>query len=277
MSGNGKTWVSGRLVNTAEAAVSAFDHGLLTGDGVFETLRVYRGVPFAAGRHLDRLRRSAVGMALDLPADSALRSAMAEVVAGNGLVEGRLRITVTGGPAPLGSERGPSPPTVIVAGSAMAPWPETEAVVVVPWPRNHRGALAGLKTISYGENVVALAYARERGGGEAVFANLDGDLCEGSGTNVFAGIGGRLLTPPLSSGCLAGVTRDLLVELVDVAEEQLPVRALAHADEAFLTSSTREVQPIASVDGQQLPLVPGPLTKGAAAAFAALVERDLDP
>ncbi|MGH9279543.1 MAG: aminotransferase class IV, partial [Acidimicrobiales bacterium] len=270
MSQTAMVWVDGRLAGAGDATVSVFDHGLLTGDGVFETLRVYRSAPFAARRHLDRLRQSAAGMGLPVPGPDVLRAAMDEVVAANGLVDGRLRITVTGGPTPLGSARAAVAPTVIVAGARLGSWPAAEPVIVVPWPRNDRGALTGVKTISYGENVVALAYARERGGGEAVFANLAGELCEGSGTNVFVGVGGRLITPPLSSGCLAGVTRDLLIETVKVAEEPLPVAALATADEAFLTSSTREVHPIASVDGRPLPSVPGPLTQAAAAAFNAL-------
>ena len=131
--------------------------------------------------------------------------------------------------------------------------------------------------MSYGENVVALAHAHERGAGEAVFGNLVGNLCEGTGTNVFVAVGGRLLTPPLSAGCLAGVTRELLFELVDVAEEDLPLSALTTADEAFLTSSTREVQPIRAVDGAPLAAAPGPLTQEASAALADLVERDLEP
>jgi branched-chain amino acid aminotransferase len=159
----------------------------------------------------------------------------------------------------------------------MAPWPATTDVVVVPWPRNERSALAGLKTISYAENVVALAYAKARGAGEALFANLGGDLCEGTGTNVFVGRDGRLVTPPLSSGCLPGVTRDLLIELVEVVEEVMPVAGLAQVDEAFLSSSTREVQPIAAINGRRLAGAPGPLTKAAADAFRELVERDLDP
>ncbi len=165
----------------------------------------------------------------------------------------------------------------MVAGGPLTEWPDTTDVVVVPWPRNERGALAGLKTISYGENVVALAHAAERGGGEAIFANLAGNLCEGSGSNVFVVSAGRLLTPPLSAGCLAGVTRACLLKVTDAVEEDLPVEALAQADEAFLTSSTREVQPIRAVDGVVLPNVPGPLTEQAARAFADLVARDLDP
>ena len=97
---------------------------------------------------------------------------------------------------------------------------------------------------------MALAYAKERGAGEAIFGNLVGNLCEGTGTNVFVAVGSRLVTPPLSSGCLAGVTRDLLLELLDVVEEDMPLSALASAREAFLSSSTREVQPISAVDGR---------------------------
>ena len=270
-------WVDGSLADATAACVSVFDHAVLTGDGVFETLRVYDGVPFALRRHLERLVRSAAGMRLPVPDRGVLREAVDSVVAANGLSHGRLRITVTGGPGPLGSDRGDARPTVIVAGAALLPWPPTTDVVVVPWPRNERGALVGLKTVSYGENVVALAYARDRGAGEAVFGNLAGNLCEGTGTNVFVGVGGRLVTPPLSSGCLPGVTRDLLLEELEVAEDDLPLPALGDADEAFVSSSTREVQPIRAVDGRTLPECPGPLTRAAAGAFAALVARDLDP
>ena len=270
-------WIDGAVVDETEARISPFDHGLLTGDGVFEALRVTRSRPFAARRHLERLERSAAGLRLPCPPAATLRDAIEEVIRANALVEGRLRITVTGGISALGSDRGGGGPTVIVAGGPLPLWPPAADVVVVPWPRNERGALAGLKTISYGENVVALTHARERGAGEAIFGNLAGNLCEGTGTNVFVGIGGRLATPPLSSGCLAGVTRDLLLGLVDVVEDDLPLDALAGADEAFLTSSTRDVQPIRAVDDRLLPAWPGPLTAAAADAFGALLSRDLDP
>jgi len=270
-------WVDGVLAPASEARVSPFDHGLLTGDGVFETLRVLGGRPFAITRHLERLDRSARGLGLDPPAHDLVTSAMAAVVAANGLDEARLRVTVTGGPSALGSEREPGPPTVVVAGCPQAPWPATAEVAVVPWPRNERGALVGLKTVSYGENVVALAHARRRGAGEAIFGNLAGNLCEGTGTNVFCAVDGRLLTPPLRSGCLAGVTRDLVIELTGAVEEDLELDRFASVDEAFLTSSTRDVQPISVVDGTSLAAAPGPLTREAAAAFAALVARDLDP
>ena len=273
-----KVWVNGSLCDEENAKVSPFDHGLLTGDGVFETLKVYGGQAFAVRRHLDRLAFSAKGLGLPMPDAGALRRAVDEVVAANGIVDdGRVRITLTGGPAPLGSERAEVDPLVIVAAGVIRPWPPTTDVVVVPWPRNERGALAGFKTTSYGENVVALAYAHERGAGEAIFGNLVGNLCEGTGTNVFLVVAGRLVTPPLSSGCLAGVTRSLVVELTGAVEEDVPVSALATAEEAFLTSTTREVQPVRAVDGALLPAAPGSATTAAADAFSELVLRDLDP
>lgn len=272
-----RVWIDGVLCDESAARVSPFDHGLLTGDGVFETLKVYDGTPFAARRHLERLDASCKGLGLP-PADhGVLREAMAAVIEANGFQSGRIRITLTGGVSPLGSERGDGGTLIIVAGGALSPWPDSTDVSVVPWPRNERGALAGLKTTSYGENVVALAYAKERGAGEAIFGNTVGNLCEGTGTNVFVGIGGRLITPPLSSGCLAGVTRALVLEVTNAVEEDLPLSALADADEAFLSSTTREVQPIRAVDGRALPSVPGPLTSAASEAFNSLVARDLDP
>ncbi|MDQ4091429.1 MAG: aminotransferase class IV [Actinomycetota bacterium] len=270
-------WIDGALVDEAEARVSPFDHGLLTGDGVFETMKIVRGQPFAARRHLARLDRSTAGMRLPCPAPALVLAAIEQVIAANGIEDGRVRVTVTGGPGALGSDRAAVEPTVIVAAGPLPAWPPGADVVVAPWPRNERGALAGVKSISYGENVVALAHARDRGAGEAIFANLAGHLCEGTGTNVFVAVGGRLVTPPLTAGCLAGVTRELVMELLDVVEENLPVEALASAEEAFLTSSTREVQPIRSVDGRSLGNCPGPLTVGAGAAFRALVAREVDP
>ncbi|MBV9413085.1 MAG: aminotransferase class IV family protein [Acidimicrobiia bacterium] len=270
-------WVNGRLSTEGEAQVSPFDHALLTGDGVFETLKVEGGVPFAVRRHLERLTRSAAGLAIDPPSADQIRDALDQVVAANDLSEGVARITLTGGPAPLGSDRGSVGPTLIVACGPPRGWGAEAAVAVAPWPRNERSALAGLKTVSYAENVIALRWAKERGAEEAVFGNLAGQLCEGTGTNVFVAVAGRMLTPPLNSGCLAGVTRDLLLELGVAEEADLPLSALAEADEAFLTSSTRDVHPISSVDGAPLPTVPGPLTNAAAEAFRALQARDVDP
>ena len=275
-------WLNGTLVDAATARISPFDHGFLVGDGVFETVRIYRGQPFAWRRHLERLVNSATSLGLAVPDAGGLRAATDAVLRANRLSSARLRITVTGGEAPLGSERGTNPPTVIVAAAEMRPWPETATVVSVPWVRNDRGATAGLKTTSYAENVRALAYAHERGADEAIFPNTRDELCEATGSNVFVAHGGVLRTPPAAAGCLLGVTRALVLELagsldIPVAEVALAMDTLASADEAFLTSTTRELQPIALVDGGALPDPPGPITSKLAAAFADLVARDLDP
>ena len=167
--------------------------------------------------------------------------------------------------------------TAIVALAEQNPPAPSVDVVVVPWPRNEFGALAGLKTTSYGENVRALAYAAEHGGSEAIFANMAENLCEGTGTNIFVVSGGRLLTPPLAAGCLAGVTRALVLEWVGAAEEDMPAAELANADEAFLTGTTRDVQPIAHVNGLKLTAAPGPITRKAAAVFAMRAAESPDP
>lgn len=272
-------WVSVNSLVTPdyEARIDPFDHAVLTGDGVFETLRIYGQTAFAITRHLARLRYSAAAMNLEVPDDETLRSTIAEVIEANGIEHGRLRITLTGGPGPLGSARGAAGPTVIVAAEAMKPWPPTTNVVTVPWPRNERGALAGVKSTSYGENVIAWNYAAQRDAGEAVFANTVGNLCEGTGSNVFLALDGELITPPTTSGCLAGVTRDLIIELTGATERDCSLEQLALADEAFLTSTTREVQPIAEVDGTKLPAAPGPLATAAQAAFTRLLQTTLDP
>jgi len=275
-------WTNGVLLDTDSARISPFDHGILVGDGVFETVRVYGGQPFAWRRHLDRLAHSASGLGLAAPDRDELLAASQAVLRANNLTEARLRITVTGGIAPLGSERGESPPTVIVAATEVRPPPPTTSVVVVPWVRNERSAIAGLKTISYAENVRALAFAHERGAGEAIFANTRGELCEATGSNVFVVRNNIVFTPPAESGCLLGVTRALVLELcadlgIECDEPALPIAALAEAEEAFLTSTVREIQPISAVDGRDLPHSPGSCARRLTEAFAALVTRDLDP
>ena len=273
----GLVWVDGSLIEAVEARVSIFDHGLTVGDGVFETLKATDGRPFATRRHLERLRRSADGLDLRVPfSDGELRTAMAEVLAAQPLSSARVRVTVTGGIAPLGSERGEDGATVVIAIGPLKEAASSTAVCVVPWPRNERGAMAGIKTTSYAENVKALAYAKARGCTEAIFATTTDLLCEGTGSNVFVGIDGRLLTPPLSSGCLAGVTRDLVLEVTDAAEEDIPLAAFRAADEVFLTSTGRDVQAVHQVDDRRLP-VPGPLTAAAATAFEALAAATDDP
>jgi branched-chain amino acid aminotransferase len=266
----------GLLDDPAAPAITISDHGLTVGDGVFESVKVLDGRPFALTRHLDRLATSARGLGLPALDADAVRRGVAEVLAGWDLPLGRIRITYTGGVAPLGSGRGDQPPTLVVVADVLQPAPDVASVVVVPWPRNERGALAGLKTTSYAENVVALAYAAARGAGEALFANTVGNLCEGTGSNVFYVVDGELRTPTLESGCLAGVTRALLLEWYGAREIDEPVDVLAEAEEVFLASTTRDVQPVLRCQDRTLP-APGPVTAACMKVWAEREPQDVDP
>ncbi len=273
-------YVNGSLVDERDASVSALDHGFVVGDGVFETVLLRSGRPFALRRHLERITRSAVGLGIEPPDAEELARATRDVVAASGLADGRIRITVTDGIGPLGSARLAGPRTVVVA---VAP-PDADhrehcSVAVPPWRRNERGALSGLKTTSYGENVRALSWAAERGADEAIFANTRDELCEGTGSNIFVVRAGETLTPPLSSGCLAGVTRALVIETHGAVERDLPIEEFRSGaiDEAFVTSSLRGVQPVAAIDGVPLSLCPGPVTGKAAEAYLALLAASDEP
>jgi branched-chain amino acid aminotransferase len=270
-------WVNGRLLDDPTApALAVDDHGVTVGDGVFEAVKVVDGRPFALTRHLERMARSAAGLGLPEPPAADVRRGIEAVLAAEPLPLGRLRITYTGGAAPLGSGRGEGPPTLVVVAATLSPAAATASVVTVPWPRNERGALAGLKTTSYAENVVALAYAHERGAGEAVFANLAGNLCEATGSNVFYVVDGELRTPTLTSGCLAGISRALLLEWYGGREVDEPVEVLAEADEIFLVSTTRDVQGVTRCDDREL-AAPGPVTAECRAAWAAGEAKGIDP
>ncbi len=272
----GANWADGRILSPGETAVRADDHSVVVGDGVFETTGVLDGVPFALTRHLARLARSAAGLGIQTPDDAQIREAVAEVIAADRRA-GLLRITWSSGPGPLGSGRSDGPGTLVLSTGPGNVWPATERVHLGPWVRNEHGALTGLKTTSYAENAKALAIAHRRGCTEALFRNTAGHLCEGTGTNVFLVVDDVLVTPPLSSGCLAGVTRGLLLELVDVVERDVALDEIEVASEAFLSSATRDVSSIAAVDDHDLPMAPGPVTTAVAAAFADLVARTPDP
>lgn len=282
-------WSNGRLHGPEDLLLSGVDHGLTVGDGVFETCAVYDGTAFALSRHLRRLKRSAEGLGLAAPDEGAIREGVAAVLADAGPDVGRLRITLTGGPGPLGSHRFAAEDqhqsVLVLAGPGARS--EVSRVIRVPWVRNERSSVAGLKTTSYAENVVAVAEAYRRGADEAVLANTVGDLCEGTASNVFVERDGELVTPPLSSGCLAGITRELLLEWSAAAG--LPVREAAAGELRYevlddvadgsaylmMSGSIRNVSPVASLDGVDIDL--GPVSLEAQRLFQARLADDLDP
>ncbi|PVU81132.1 aminotransferase IV [Cellulomonas sp. WB94] len=282
-------WADGRLCGPGDPVVTAVDHGLTVGDGIFETCSVADGHAFALTRHLRRLARSARGLGLTDPDEDAIRAGVEAVLAAAGPDVGRVRITVTAGPGPLGSNRaepGTARQTVLVlAGPVVRS--AVARVVRVPWVRNERSAVAGLKTTSYAENVVALAQAYRRGADEALLANTVGELCEGTGSNVLVERGGELVTPGLASGCLAGITRELLLEWA--AEDGLPVREARAGELPFevldavaagtghlsLSGSIRNVVPVVSLDERDV--VPGELSLAARHLFETRSAENVDP
>ncbi len=269
-------WVDGALVADGAPALRPDDHGLV-GDGAFEAIKVRAGKPFAMTRHINRLLRSAGALGIK-PDLELIHRGVAEIVQQDLARAGNcwLRITVTGGSAPMGTGGVGTVPTVVIALAPMAPWGPTCDVAITPWSRNQNAPTAGLKTISYADNVIALRWAHERGADEALFTNTAGVLCEGTGTNVYVAVDGEVHTPPLSGGCLSGVTRELLIEHGVVAEGDISPDQFRKAPEAFLTSTSRDVHPIATVDGVPLPTAPGPLTVKAAEAFREIAKAD-DP
>jgi branched-chain amino acid aminotransferase len=272
-----KVWLNGAVLDSDDARISVRDHGLTVGDGVFETMKVVDGVPFSLTRHLTRLATSAGRLGLAAPDEAMLRKGAKELMSAHAPGEvGRLRITVTGGDGPPGTERGSSGPTVLMVAGPAGSWPVSAALATVPWSRNENSAVAGAKTTSYAENVVALAYAKERGAAEALFLDTRGNLCEGTGSNIFLIVAGRLVTPALSTGCLAGVTRGLVIEWNGATEDELPAGVLDEADEAFITSSTRDVQAVHAVDARTY-AAPGPVTAAVIAEFAERSGADPDP
>jgi branched-chain amino acid aminotransferase len=272
-------WMNGSLLTDPTAkAISVVDHGFTVGDGVFEAVKVIGGAPFALTRHLDRLERSALGLGLPPVNRAEVVAGVEAVLAADAIALGRVRITYTAGPSPLGSgrEEAQAQPSLVVVAAAMGAWPETTAIVTVPWPRNERGAVAGLKTTSYAENVVALAEAAKHGASEAIFANTVGHLCEGTGSNVFYVVNGEVRTPTLASGCLAGVTRALVIEWFGVREIDEPIEIAEQADEVFLASTTRDVQAVHRWNEREL-AAPGPITRGLVKGWATKERESIDP
>jgi branched-chain amino acid aminotransferase len=271
-----RIWLDGRVYdNPQQATVAGTDHGLVVGDGVFETLKVTERGAFAVRRHLDRLSRSAAALHLPAPDHGQIREAIDAVLDGREFPRGKLRITYTGGRGPLGSEAAYGSPTLIAAlapADAAAP---RASIVTAPWTREH-GALAGVKSISYAENVRALSYAAQHEASEAIFLNTSGRVCEGTGSNIFLVFGDTIITPPLSSGPLAGITRELIMEWSSVEERDLSLEEAKRADEVFLTSSMRDVQAVTGWDDRDFGPT-RPVTQAVAINFTERSAADLDP
>ncbi len=272
--------VNGRVSDQEHAVISVFDHGFLYGEGVYETLRTYNGEPFLFERHMDRLRKSAGMLALHVPLSDAdiagrFRDTMRTARLGDHPDrEAYLRILITRGVGELTYDPAacPTPSVVVIAKPHVNPSPEAfekgVRVVLVPIVRNHPGSVNPLiKSNNLLNNALAMQDAFRRGGFEGVMRNYRGELAECTQSNLFIVKNGVALTPPVDAGLLPGITRGFLFEVgaeagIEVREAVLRDADLFGADEAFLTSTTREVTPIVRVDDKTIGAgVPGPVTR----------------
>ena len=253
--------VDGRISPTAEATVGLKDDGLYRGDGAFEVIRLYEGRPFALVDHVDRLVRSA--SAIELRFDrGALEGEIASLLEAAGPVDGQLRLIVT-----RGGRR-------IAATEPIPEHPETLSLASVTYCPTV--ILNGVKSLSYAANMQATRVARGSGADEAVLIRPDGTVLEPPTSSVFwVSPEGELRTPALADGVLESITRDRMIKALHVEQGSWHIDDLHAASEAFLASTTREIQAVSSVDGRVLSAAPGPRTREAQQAFAETLGREL--
>lgn len=253
--------VDGRISPSAEATVPLRDDGLYRGDGVFEVIRLYAGRPFALADHLDRLERSAAAIQLELDR-AALEREIEALLAAAGEADAQLRLIVT-----RGGRR-------IAAIEPLPAHPATLSLATVTYCPSV--ILNGVKSLSYAANMQATRLAQAQGADEAVLVQPDGTVLEPPTSAIFwVSPQGTLRTPALDNGVLESITRDRLVKALHVEEGAWPVADLRAAHEAFLASTTREIQAVAAIDGVELPQAPGPRTREAQAAFTATLGVEL--
>jgi branched-chain amino acid aminotransferase len=271
--------VNGRVFDQEHAMISVFDHGFLYGEGVYETLRTYGGRPFLFDRHMRRLRNSAAMLALEIPlSDEEVAARFQETMKAGGLGaagrEAYIRILVTRGVGELSYDPAacPTPSVVIIVKPHFDLEPDVldagVKVALVSIVRNHPGSVNPIiKSNNLLNSALAMQEAVRKGAFEGLMRNYRGELAELSTANIFVVKSGAALTPPLDSGLLAGLTREFLLEMgpqwgVPVREQVLRDEDLFGADEAFLTSTTREIVPIVQVDERTIGSgTPGPVTK----------------
>jgi len=256
--------LDGAVMAAADAVVPATDEGLLRGDGAFEVLRLYGGRPYALEEHLARLARSAANLRLPLEL-AAVRADVARLLgaAGGQPDPGALRIVITrGGRRLLLTEELPQhAPSIRLASVTYAP----------------TRLLDGVKSLSYAANMLATRLAREQGADEALLVTPHGRVLEAPTSSIFWSAGGKVLTPPLSDHLLASITRAVTIELADAGERSCTLDELLAADEAFLVSTTRELQPVASVDDRPIgDGEPGPVACGLAERLHERILAELD-
>jgi branched-chain amino acid aminotransferase len=269
-------YIDGKYYPKSEAKISVYDHGLLYGDGVFEGIRAYNGIVFKLKEHIDRLYRSAHPIFLKIPLTKAeLTEALLETLRKNNLTDAYIRLVVTRGIGDLGLDPRKCPKaTVIIITEPTLVLHSPEKLekgisTVITWVRRNSvdAATHELKSLNYLNSILGKIEANNNGVDEAICLDKTGFVCEGVGENIFIVKDGKLLTPPLSSGALDGITRTFVIKLakkmgIEVTERNITPNELFTADEAFFTGTAAEVAPIHDVNGRVIGAgKQGPVTK----------------
>jgi branched-chain amino acid aminotransferase len=280
-------YVNGRFLPKDEAQISVFDHGFLYGDGIYETLRSYNGKIFLLQKHLARLKQSAEAIALTLPLSlDELGDALRESITVNKLQDAYIRIQISRGPGDIGLDPAlcPAPTTVIVT-KPFHDYPREHyengvSLSVVQTRRNHPLALSpAIKSTNFLNNILAKIESLRAGAYEGIMLNWKGYVAEGTISNIFIARRGVITTPGLDAGILEGVTRDLVLHLartsgIKTRESLIRPKDLLHADECFITNTTIEVMPVASIDGSLIGNGrPGAMTRTLLQAYRREVQR----
>lgn len=269
---------NGRLLPLSEARLSPGQAGLLLGWGVFTTLRVYRGRPFAFESHWQRMSRDAKRLNVALPVTSSELSESIETLARkNQREEGTARVSFVRNAG--GAWAGPSerPVDWLVFTQALAAWPDSYRLLLQPNAVYADGVLAGAKMLSWAANSSFYEKAHAAGCDDALLLNERGHVTECTSANIFAVSKGKILTPPLSSGCLPGVTREILLKAgrnagLDISEAEITLEFLKSANEVFITSTTRDVGPVREIVGLNQYSTGGEPVRKAKEIFSRIIE-----
>ncbi len=256
-------YFNGSLIPIEDIKLSITDRGFLYGDGIFETIRIYNKIPFCFEQHLHRLKVGAKHLALPLPDSKTITQTVHSLIKSNSISNGTLRITVTGGDTD--QTLWPRSPlvksTILITAKKTIPYKEKHyeqgyKAITISFPRNELSPLAGIKSLNYLENILGRREATEANCQEGLFLNTKGELTEGTISNLFIYDGNTLLTPPVNSGILPGITRNTVIDLVKtnlrlpMVEKNLYPEDLFNCKEAFLTASIMEIMPLVEIDGK---------------------------
>jgi branched-chain amino acid aminotransferase len=255
-------YIDGKYYPKSEAKISVYDHGLLYGDGVFEGIRVYNGIVFKLEEHIDRLYKSAHPIFLKIPLTKAeLTEAVLNTLKKNKLINAYIRLVITRGIGDLGLDPRKCPnPTIIIITEPLLQLHSVEKVengisTIITWVKRNPvdTATHEMKSLNYLNSILGKIEANNTGTDEAICLDKTGYVCEGVGENIFVVRDGKLLTPPLSSGALDGITRALIIRIaknlgIEVIERDITPNELFTADEAFFTGTAAEIAPICEVN-----------------------------